>query len=414
MSRPIEDRVRDLMADRTAAVTPPTDWEERIVSAGRRRRIRRRIGTAAGAVVAVVVVFMVVSSGLPRALLGIEPVQPPGPGSGPVDPSDLPLGEPTRHLHATGTGEAVSTIVFGAKAVRVNGYVGQLAPAEDGFVAAPLGAGALVYYGADSRRQLPSSSYSSGMAVSSDGKLVAWMDGQGENDKKVGDLRLAELPSGRVIRSQPVPFPRPTDPGVPDVAGFFGDRVVLAYRGTQTPPYAWDPQARRIEPLLGPAYKEKTNALLDVRPDVVLLLDGQGCIRNLRPSQPRPVERWKVCGFGPNLYEARISPDGRRFAGHPPEGDTVWVRDLATGRLIWQQQLRMGVHFGDSIAQRGIVSGLRLTGLAWESNDRVLVMYGSPRDLDRELGDLLRCEVATAACERVPTTTGDRVSSLGQ
>jgi hypothetical protein len=110
----------------------------------------------------------------------------------------------------------------------------------------------------------------------------------------------------------------------------------------------------------------------------------------------------------------RISPDGRRFAGYQPDGDTVWVRDLRTGRLVWQQRFKQGINLGDSFSDRRIVSGLRLSQLEWESPDALLVTYGSPRDLDGEVADMMRCAAGTPRCERVPTKAGERVTVLGQ
>ncbi|GAB3413696.1 hypothetical protein [Flindersiella endophytica] len=414
MNTPIEDRVRDLLADRTAEVSPPADWEERVVSAGRRRRVRRRAGAIGGVAIAVALVVLASGTSLPQALRGFDPARPSDTGSTRINPDRLPQGAPTERLYATGKFEGPSTVVAGDTTWTARERVGTLLPAGDGVVVGlRWDEEKLVYHRSDgSEKVLQSPANAVGVAVSADGKRVAWMDSRDDGDR-LGYLRLAELPSGRIIRSTPVAVSALPKQGTPRVAAFFGDRVVLMYESVQSP-YAWDPASNRIEPLLGTSYAGKQGQLVAARaPDTVLLRDAKGCVHNLRPADPRPVERWKECGLSPEpLTDVRISPDGRWFAGLQPDSGRIWVRELATGQLQWMDDL--GPRVSEDRKLQRTVSELRFSQLAWESSGELLLTYGTPGDLDGEIADLLRCAADRPACERVPTATGDRVTRLAE
>lgn len=418
MNAPIEDRVRDLLADRTAGVSAPVGWAERVVSAGRRRRTRRRVGVVTGAAFAIALVVLAATVGLPQPWRHIEPVGPRELDGTPVDPGDLPIGPETQHLRAiTKSADDPATIVSGDLSWATKSFVWGLLTAGDGVVALiRWDSERLVYRAANgSQKVLLANASTSGFAVSADGERVAWMDLSTESSGQLGTLELAELPSGKVTVSMPVKLEDLPGKASPTVVGFLGDQVVLTY-GEARWPSVWDPGTRRISPLPRGKGQDASGELLTLseRAGVALFLGKDGCVRPLSLAGG-PALGWRSCGFDPGApLQVRISPDGRWLGGFRSEGDTVWVRDLRTGRVVWQQRFKQGIDIDGSFSDRRIVTGLRLSELAWESPDTLLVTYGSPRDLDAELGDLLRCTADRPACERVPTPNGERVTRLGE
>jgi hypothetical protein len=414
VNTPIEDRVRDLLADRTAEVSPPVDWEERVVSAGRRRRVRRRVGVIGGAVVAVVLVMFAAAVNLPQSIRGVEPVSPTGSTHAPIDPGDLPEGAATAHLHATAReGDDPATVIQGDRTWATKSMVGDLLEADGGIVASLRWDQERLVFRTDdgSEKVLEKASSAYGIAVSADGKRVAWVDLGVQSKTQLGTVRLAVLPAGQVIASMPLTTADLPGRGTPTVMGFLGTKVVLGYEEAGWPSL-WDPDTRRIEPL--PAETKRSRLLaVHERSGIMLFMGADGCVWPSPNNTSSAHWPSSVCGLEP-ASEVRISPDGRWFAGFQPDGDTVWVRDLRTGRLVWQQRFRQGLDLDGSISDRRLVSGLRLSQLAWESPDALLVTYGSPRDLDGEVADMMRCAADRPACERVPTKSGERVTRLGQ
>lgn len=433
MNNQLEERVRDLLADRTGEVVPPAGWEDRVLSAGRRRRIRRRVGSVAGAVAAVILVMSAAGVAFPQLLPDIGPVGTSDKASS-VDPRDLPEGERIDHTYATDVGDGSATIVSGKDDWSVEGAV-SMRQADGGVVVAesshgPDGAENLVYRGTDGSTKQLQRGVVYGYAVSDDGRRVAWTTAASDDGELVGTLRLAELPSGRIIESRPVEKTEPPEQREPKVHSFVGDRVALEYPiGSARSPYVWDPAENTITPLLGDSYAGRQGRLVDlsVPGDAVLLRDTKGCLRNVSLTDPQP-ERWKLCDpdFGPDsdAIRMRISPDGASVVGYStdgfPEAAVVWVRDLETGQPLWQRTFTRGIDIPSSISARTILSGLRLAGLQWESPDNLLLTFDSPAGQARQqdsgasfgLHELVRCEIRESTCERAPTRTENLVARL--
>ena len=129
MNRQAENRLRDLLLERAGDVAPATDWESRVLGAGKRRRRNRRIGVGLGAAVAIAVVAIGVNSvvsplafddpGLantpsPSDLLEHEQADdrvPPSQAGAPAGWQSLPRGPQTKLPYAYGKRLATTTLV---------------------------------------------------------------------------------------------------------------------------------------------------------------------------------------------------------------------------------------------------------------------------------------------------------------
>lgn len=422
MSR-LEEGLREVLTEHAATVLPPTGWEQTVLAAGRRRQFRRRAGGMLGAALAVAAICLAVNFVVPpagwmgksgsaeqttaraRVYGGSVPASPLAEqaSGAPIELTTLSTGAAATVAYAAGDGRLPSgdvVVLRDGDLWKTGAYVTSLEEAGNGVVAElSARANRLMYRWPGGTRELAQGNLS-GYAVSSDGTLVAWAQ-TSKDGGLPAKLQLAELRTGRVLRT--VAVERSTKPkaGVPVVSAFVGNQVALSYDAapSDSPPgYAWDPKTGLITSMVsaGEAKSSTLSKLLDVSPhtDTMLAFDREGCLANVSYKNPG-YQRWRDCDQVLADWPAakRLSPKGTQFAG--VQGSQLWVRNTRTGKLVWSREL----------------DGAEAADLVWETESQVLVTYDVPGD--KEFGRaLLRCSVITSTCDQPATVGGMRVTAL--
>lgn len=413
----LEDGLRDVLTEHAARVLPTTGWEQSVLASARRRQLQRRMAATVGAAVAVVVVMMVanVMLPLPPDLSRLDPaarmngqsgrataVQASASG-GPIQPSKLRTGVAPAVAYAVGDGGAGAkssdvVVLPNGERWKTGASVTSLEEAGDGVVVELASqANQLMYRWPGGTRELARGNLA-GFAVSPDGTRVAWSQ-TGKDGRLPAVLRLAELPSGRLLSWADVdPSELDQNSGVPFVSSFAGDLVTLSYdvpadEGSLS---AWNTANGAIQPMAGKDAQDDIGTLMDVsvRADMMLVLDRKRCLVSVSLVRPGD-ERWRACDRSASAWPAakRLSPLGTQLAG--VNGSQLWVRDARTGKLLWSREL----------------AGATADALVWESDDQVLVTYSRPGDTSAGR-TLLRCSAAAPHCERPATMDGLLVTAL--
>lgn len=415
MTTELEDRFREVLRDRSGDVVRPHGWDARLLKAGRRRLARRRAGVVTSAAIAVVVVLLAGGVLLPGTLSGVEPARPSD-KHGSIEPDELPIGAFTTTAHATlpPHGDRSTTVFFGEH----EWNPGRVAVANTRNVAGGVVAHVkqrptyqLMFRGEDGTTKGLAQGEPQ-FAVSPNGTKIAWLDmGPGlESESTRADLVLAELPSGRVVRTMPVDL---TDPvwaqTRPEVHGFLGDQVVVTV--WQGNPVIWDPNVAQLRPLTdAPQGREWLLAGTSDVTGSALFIDREGCLHSLPLAGQGASEQWRRCDLGEqHALKLSVHPDGRIFMA--TAGDTIAIHDLATGRPLWSRTLTAGINWEATFAELRIVSGVRIDDQTWESRDKLLISYTTGLFADGL--SLLRCDIRQRVCERVPTKDRAPVMAFG-
>ncbi|KUN25463.1 hypothetical protein AQJ23_16405 [Streptomyces antibioticus] len=390
-------RVREVLVARADEAFVPDGWADRVLGGGRRAVGRRRLAATAAAVAAVVAVVVAVSlSGL-----SASDAQPPASSrpkwavqeSVPRELRNLPVGPGTRLPYGTGGDHEGSArqVVLAGKAVPVPDKHGGLRiwqAGKRGFVylaQESKSVTVVVYVDADgSKKELERTGdgqHTTQLNVSADGRFAAWTVHPTEGRSVV--VKRADLSTGKVDSR--------TYEGIDSVYGFAGDDVLVE----------WNGRIHNIGSLEGDrtpwpsAALSKHPAGVSIAADSVLLRVSNGCLRSYAISQPQE-QRWELCD---ETGQMRFSPDGRWIAGERGDGSLV-VHDASSG---------------DVTAQLWSASRVHVQGMAWES-DNTLLLGLAEQELPSGSGTsvplnalrygptyLVRCEVEQERCELVDT-----------
>jgi hypothetical protein len=423
MSRAPEDLLRDLLRTRAGDVSPATDWEDRVLVAGKRRRRNRRIGVGMAAVATVALVAIgvnVVASPFaaddpdiaktPKSNVSATADSRPVPSQdgAPTAWKALPRGPQTQLPYAYGKRLATSLVTTGEVPDRFIGL-------------AEYGAGAVLVLRRDDLAEMnddvrlmigdrlpkippptqrdDDNEYIGGgsnispVIVSASGRYIAYTSRptQGNNQPVA---QVIDLTAGTTY----LDFEGPNDMatlGVPDYLSeneeftqsiaFLGDDLVVSARNQaylwkrgQEEPQPWLIGGRRIEWFHG----------VSQQAGIALVGDGTtACVTALNLTDG--TERWKKCE---PTVGAEFSPDGKVLAG--AQGDTIVFRSAATGDVV----------------KTARVAGLTIGQLVWEKSAEVLAVVSDDKDSEPAM---IRCGSDTGKCEGVPSLlAGKRDSPL--
>jgi hypothetical protein len=415
MSRGAEDRLRELLSERAGTVAPRTDWEERVLAAGRRRRRKRRVGTAAAAA-AVVALLSVGANAIlsPRAFDDpsiaktptatattqtttgpetnrdnrSEDTPVPSQSNAPDGWHKLPVGQQTKipystvipssaptwlsierrveqlHepiLHITGSASGVVVVTRNESLNENNDTVRYFDNGSFPNVAAP------------DQRDLDGDRIGGGTAIesvamSADGRRVAWTSGPTQgNDEPV--FQVVDLATRELVATVPLPSNA-------EFAGsitFLGDAVVASGDGNA---YIWRGGSEAEPWLLGGRQVRVFHGASESA-RIALVFDGDAnCMKAV--SLTNGIERWRKCPGIP----WKVSPDGRYLAGE--EEGWVMIRSAETGVEVARHR----------------VPGTFPTSVEWETSTTFIAVLGSDKPRSSVM---VRCPVDDGGCEAVPS-----------
>lgn len=425
MSRRAEDSIRDLLRDRAGDVVPATDWEDRVLRAGKRRRRNRRVGVGLGAAIALALVAIgvnalvsplaldgpgIANTSSPNDLLEHEQPEdgtPPSQAGAPAGWQALPRGRQTMLAYSYGKRLATPTLTSDELSERIVGLSAygegallvtrweDLAENNDHVRVMP--GDKLPHVPPPSARdddedQVGGGSNLSPLVVSASGRYVAYTSkptqGNDETFAQVVDLSVGtsfvDQGPGAVETTWVPGASSPTEDFTQSIA-FVGEDLVLSaddqaylWKRGQAAPQPWMLGGRRVEWFRGVSQEA----------GIVLVGDATGsCVTAL--ALTNGSERWKQCS--PSVG-SEVSLDGKLVAG--AQGDSVVFRSVATGEVV----------------KTARVPGLRIGQLVWETNGEVLAVVSGEKGSEPAM---IRCGLESGTCEGVPSLlAGEQDSPL--
>lgn len=423
MNRQAENRLRDLLQERAGDVAPATDWESRVLGAGRRRRRNRRIGVGLGAAVAIAVVAIGVNSVVsplafddpgiantpsPSDLLEHEQADdrvPPSQAGAPAGWQSLPVGEQTKLPYSYGKRLATPALTTDEVPDR---FVG-LAQYGEGVLLVTrwedlsenndsvrlMVGDKLPYIPPRSARQdnedeIGGGSNLSPIFVSASGRYVAYTSRPTQGSRKPFVQAIDLTAGASFVDHEPGDVETTGVPGsvgegeeFTQSIGFVGEDLVVSSRNQaylwkrgQAEPEPWLLGGKRVERFLG----------VSQQAGIVLVGDADGtCVTALELANG--VERWKQCSAA---VGTEFSLDGKVIAG--AQGDTVVFRSAATGEVV----------------RTARVPGLTIGQLVWETTSDVLAVVSGEKGSEPAM---IRCGSESGTCEGVPSLLAGKQDS---